>query len=75
MENDRLIIREVVPEDREAFHVFFDTMGEESKAFFNSTGGNSRIVEEYLDGKKPRYKMWAGRQMQFGKSARSFTSK
>lgn len=59
MENDRLIIREVVPEDREAFHVFFDAMGEESKAFFNSTGGNSRIVEEYLDGKKPRYKMWA----------------
>ncbi|MBQ2719755.1 MAG: GNAT family N-acetyltransferase [Clostridia bacterium] len=68
MENDVLRIREVVPEDREAFREFFESLGPESNKFFNSTGSNSKIVSEYLDGTKKHYKMWAAVDESEGKT-------
>ncbi len=56
---DSLRIRELVAEDRAPFRRFFSEMGEESRAFFNATGRNSRLVEAFLDGEKTNCKFWA----------------
>ena len=56
--NEAIVIRPLVPEDREKVQVFYRGLGEEGTYFFNRHGGNERGTYEYMNGEKPGRIYW-----------------